>query len=312
MPEFSPVSRAVVTGASGFLGRHVCRELAGRGCEVSVIRRPDAGPCSEDVHPIACDPADVEALTAVIGCARPDVIFHLAGRSRGSGAELEEANVGYARRLLRAARTMAVPPTFVAIGSAAEYGRPIRPDGVVNEDDECRPVSAYGVSKLEQTRIVLGAADAGLRVVVARLFNPIGRGSPAWSAFGRFAREVAAMPATGGTLTTGPVGAVRDFTDAAATARALVRLGELPAPGGLLVNVCSGQGTRVGHAVERLIALAPVVVRHRVDVGLGGTSDLDVVIGDPSRLAGLGIRLPPLDLDAALAGMLDEHREIAR
>ncbi len=294
-------SRALVTGAGGFVGRHLCRALREAGLHVSVLTRPGSV-APPGVQSVLVDPADVASMRAAVAGHPCDLVFHLAGTTRAEDAQ--EVNVEYASRLLDVLADLPSPPVAVFAGSAAEYGRPSTSSGVVSERDQCRPVSAYGTSKLAQTRLALAAAERGQAVVVARLFNPIGPGSPITSAPGDFVRQVASLTAAGGTLTTGPVDAVRDFTGITATVQALMALAEHPHARGRIVNVCSGRGVPMAALVEQLISLAPGCVTHRIDPRRGGTSTLPIVVGDDALLRDLGVTLPPLDLAAELRAML--------
>jgi GDP-4-dehydro-6-deoxy-D-mannose reductase len=293
--------RALVTGAGGFVGRHLCRALREAGMHVSALTRPGAVP-PPGVHGVPVEAADRASLRGAVAESAPDVVFHLAGTTRIEDAQ--EVNVEYASRLLDVLGDRPSPPVVLFAGSAAEYGRPANPDGVVSEGDECRPLSAYGTSKLAQTRLALAASGGGQPVIVARLFNPIGPGSPATSAPGEFVRQVASLPADGGTLTTGPVDAVRDFTGITATVDALIALALHPLARGRIVNVCSGHGVSIAELVAKLLRLAPGRVTHRIDPRRGGTSALPIVVGDNTLLRQLGVALAAPDLTAELRVML--------
>ncbi len=69
----------LVTGAGGFLGRHLCRALAANGAEVWALgRHPSADPC-EGAQALLADAADLAQLRAAFRRARPELVFHLAG-----------------------------------------------------------------------------------------------------------------------------------------------------------------------------------------------------------------------------------------
>src|SRR4051812_9869261 len=69
--------RALVTGASGFVGGIVCRRLLERGDEVhALVRR--AGPAPAGTTPAPADLSDADALHAAVAAAAPDVVVHLA------------------------------------------------------------------------------------------------------------------------------------------------------------------------------------------------------------------------------------------
>jgi GDP-4-dehydro-6-deoxy-D-mannose reductase len=307
------MSVALVTGPGGFLGRYVCRELASRGIEFVALTRAE-GAIEDASRTISLSGGPgKEQLGTIFEEVRPRAIYHLAGTSRIDDLEgLYRANVFYAGAILEAALASDARPAVLLVGSAAEYGQPVHRDMSVRETDPCNPLSAYGISKLAQTHHGMAAAARGLPVVVARLFNPIGAASPTTTALGSFVSQVAAIGPSGGALTTGPLQAVRDFADAAAAARVMVTLAETQSAMGQIVNVSTGIGTGLDEMVRRLIRIAGVPVRHKIDRRRHGTSDLDVVIGDPGRLASLGLAMAIPDFDALLAGMLEAARRSER
>ncbi|MGX9944833.1 NAD-dependent epimerase/dehydratase family protein [Bradyrhizobium denitrificans] len=302
---------ALVTGASGFLGRYVWRELTKRGMEAVALCR---SPGSADARSILLPRTPTRhELRVILDGVRPSMIFHMAGLTRSDVPEdIYQANVLLTVHLLEAALSVDQSPTVVLVGSAAEYGRSIHRDCIVRETDPCLPLSLYGISKLTQTHHGLAAHARGLPVIVARLFNPIGAGAPHTTALGSFVRQVAATSTSGQTLRTGPLNAVRDFLDAADAARALIDLAETPSAVGQVVNVCTGVGNTVQHLVDRLMRVANVPIAHEIEAKRSGTSDLDAVIGDTTRLRQLGIVIPPPNIDVILRQMLEAARAEAR
>jgi GDP-4-dehydro-6-deoxy-D-mannose reductase len=294
---------ALVTGARGFLGRHVCRELDRRGIDVFAISRSAQGADARSIA-ISATPS-VADLVQILHRVEPSMVFHLAGTTNADPiADLYQANVVLGVQLMEAALRCDVRPTMVLVGSAAEYGRPVRDDGMVRETDPCAPENAYGISKLSQTLHGLAAFRRGLPVVAARLFNPIGVGAPSANLLTSVLRQLASAHPGGGQLTTGPLAAIRDFIDVSDAAHALVDLAHMPQACGQIVNLCTGIGTRVQGLVDQLVATAALPIRHEIDLRLKGTSDLDVVVGDPERHRAFGLLIPPPDLERILGAML--------
>lgn len=287
--------RALVTGAGGFLGRHVVDRLCEIGAEVFTLGIERAGKLASDRAFLLKTPVDGAGIETAMRASRPNLVFHLAGTPNAEPLEdTYRVNVLFGVHLLRAALQQSSPPRVLLAGSAAEYG-PVEDAALpVTEDTPCRPVSAYGITKLAQTHHGLAVA-ARQPVVVARLFNVIGRGMPSHLALGAFAAQIRAMPAEGGILRSGPLARERDFVEAGATAALLVDLLRNPAAAGRIVNVCSGQATSLAELTAALITASGRPVAMQVDTSPAGNSDMIRHWGSAARLASLGYQLPPPD-----------------
>ena len=170
--------KALVTGASGFIGRRLASTLAERGHDVVCLVRP-----TSDIQPlkglplkfVVGDLGDPSSLAAAV--ADRDHVFHLAGVIQALGEPaFEAANAGGTRRLVEACllRAPAIE-RFVLVSSIAAAG-PSPADRPMTEDDAPCPVSAYGRSKLAAERAVL-EAGARLPVTILRPPNVLGPGS---------------------------------------------------------------------------------------------------------------------------------------
>lgn len=170
--------RALVTGASGFIGRRLVMELARRGHETACLVRPTSKTAPLRDLPVEFVLGDLgDAASLVHAVKGRDYVFHLAGVIQAvDGPAFEAANALGTRNLvdacLRAAPTI---KKFVFVSSIAAAG-PSPPGKFLTEDDEPRPVSAYGRSKLAAEHIVLAAKDK-LPVTIVRPSNVLGPGS---------------------------------------------------------------------------------------------------------------------------------------
>jgi GDP-4-dehydro-6-deoxy-D-mannose reductase len=296
--------KALVTGAGGFVGRHLLAHLAASGVEVVSLGRGDPADSVPGRAFRIADLGDEAAIAAVLRESAPDLIFHLAGTA--AAEPLEEAyrvNVLFAARLLAAARRLPVPPRILLAGSAAEYGPMDEAQLPVSEAAACRPVSVYGITKLAQTLHGLAAAP-DLPVVVARLFNVIGGDMPGHLALGAFAAQIRAMPATGGVLRTGPLARERDFVEAAPTVALLLDLLRDARAAGQVVNICSGRPTSLADLTAALVRAAGRPVDIQEAAGRVGNSEMIRHWGSAARLEAWGYRLPPPDADRVAAMLL--------
>jgi nucleoside-diphosphate-sugar epimerase len=162
--------RVLVTGASGFLGGAVCRELRRRGHEpVALVRRPGSGPA--DVEEVRGDLADERALRAALESARPEVVVHLAAEiaSQRDATRIEEVNVQGTRRLLEAAEATGARRVVFASTVVTGDAR-----GALLEESSALPVeTAYGRSKQAGERLL---SESPLESVVLRPSHVYGPG----------------------------------------------------------------------------------------------------------------------------------------
>jgi GDP-4-dehydro-6-deoxy-D-mannose reductase len=257
----------LVTGATGFLGRHCLAALAAAGppgVEVMALARgPKPGGPGEG-HFIAADLAEPADVARVLAATAPAVVMHLAGQTPPASPEaFYRGNTLATLHLLDALRARTQPVRVVLVGSAAELGSLAAEDLPVAEDFPCRPVDSYGLSKWLATTAGL-AARPPLEVVVARLFNPIGPGMPPGQAFGRFAALLAEPGPDPLRLTVGDLDSRRDFIDVRDVARALIALA-VHGRAGRVYHVGTGESRRVGDGLEDLIALSGRAVNVEVD-----------------------------------------------
>jgi nucleoside-diphosphate-sugar epimerase len=244
------MSRWLVTGGSGFLGRHVLNAVEGAGSEAIALGRRRPADWPEDRF-VRADLDDALELVRAFDRIRPEVVIHTAGRTPPAPSEvLHEANVGGTSRLLEALRASGRPVRLVLAGSAAELG-PV-PTDRLPADEGCppRPTEPYGLSKWAASWLVRRAEG-----IVGRIFNPIGPGLPASQAFGRFASILAAAGPDPIRLSVGDLAARRDFVDVRDAAQALVALG-LRGRTRSLYHIGTGRSRSVGEGLEELIRLS--------------------------------------------------------
>jgi dihydroflavonol-4-reductase len=154
---------AFVTGATGFIGRHLVTALADQGVEVRALVRSPARAghlMRAGVRTVAGSLADVAAWRhELVGC---DTVFNVGGLVAACRRDdLFAVNGRAAGALADACAAGDAPPTLVHVSSLAAAGPPPRGKAIRDEHDPFAPVSDYGASKL------LG--DAELRRRAARL-----------------------------------------------------------------------------------------------------------------------------------------------
>lgn len=295
--------RSLVTGSTGFAGRHLVEHLAEAGDAVNGIDR------SEGV-----DITDPRAVVTAFEAVRPEVVYHLAGWADVGASWKEpratfEANAIGTLHVLDAARAVGARRVIV-VGSADVYGTVTEDELPLTEQQPVRPTSPYAASKLAAEALAQQAwLGYGLETIIVRAFNHLGpRQSPSFVAPG-LAERIARNEQEGhDTIEVGNLTARRDFTDVRDVVRAyrMLALGGSP---GEAYHVCSGRDVSIGDLAERLLALAERPMTLVADPDLQRPVDLPVLRGDSSKLAAATGWEPQIELDQTLADVLAEARQ---
>jgi nucleoside-diphosphate-sugar epimerase len=256
-------SRALVTGASGFVGRALCAALRARGDHVrAVMRRPAAGPWDEQWN------LELGAGGVPAELARDvDAVWHLAGRAhpaqeppavRGPGGRAEAAAAAdlAATEALLAAVAATGAPRLVLASSVKAAGLPAR--GPADERTATPPETRHGQAKREAERLVLAAAERhGLHACVVRSAPVYGPGCG--GGLGRMLRAVdhGRFPAVP------EVGNRRSLVGIDDLVAALLLAAERPEAAGQTYVVCDGQAysTRRVHLAMASALGRPLPVR---------------------------------------------------
>jgi nucleoside-diphosphate-sugar epimerase len=167
--------RVLITGASGFIGGALSRQLLDGGHDVlALVRRPGTAPAGTAA--VVADLGDGAALARTLEQAQPECVFHLAAEiaSQRSEAKLRAVNVDGTRRLLQACTALArngeSGPRFVFCSTVVTGDA----DGAQLSEETPLPVQTpYGRSKQEGERMAL---DSGLPAVVVRPSHVYGPG----------------------------------------------------------------------------------------------------------------------------------------
>ncbi len=190
-----PRGPVLLTGASGFVGAAVMRALVGSGYEVrALVRSPHSFHASPGVTACVGDiPAGASTRAAARGCAS---VIHCAADYRlslgpGDAARMIAANVGGTTNVLRAAQAAGAKRLVhcSTVGTLAFQ----RTGKVCTENDRASSPAAlvgpYKRSKWAAERLVLGAASAGLEVVVVQPSTPVGSGDHRPTPTGKIIRD---------------------------------------------------------------------------------------------------------------------------
>ncbi|MFO7675814.1 MAG: GDP-mannose 4,6-dehydratase [bacterium] len=313
----------LITGITGFAGSHLAELLLGRGdCEVHGIirwrsRTENIEGIRDRLHLHVCDLRDTTSIYEVIARVRPEMVFHLAAQSFvpmswTAPAETLSTNIIGQANLFEAIRAAGlIESCRVQIaGSSEEYGLVHPEETPIKETNPLRPLSPYGVSKVAQDLMGYQYHQSyGLKVIRTRGFNHTGPRRGEVFATSNFARQVALIE-TGKqppVISVGNLDAVRDFTDVRDTVRAYRLVLEKGEPGEVY-NVATGKGWRIGAMLDILLGLAKVKVEVKPDPARMRPSDVELLLGDPSKLRARTGWEPEYRFEQTMADLLDYWR----
>lgn len=284
----------MITGITGFAGRHLSAALRERGERVcGFAQDPGDDPLQsariEGAELHLGDVRDADHLARILATERPSTVYHLAAVShvgdswKHRRATLEVNLLGTDAVLDAVARTDTAIKV-VQISSGQVYSATDESSMPLGEEATLRPRSPYASSKLCAEILGRQAADAGLaHVVIVRPFNFAGPGQAPTFVCSDFARQIALAEISGrADLQVGNLAARRDFTDVRDVVRGFQAAAER-GDSGSTYNLCSGRGIAVQEILDGLLGLSPAEIRVEIDPERFRPVDVPLFIGDGTR-----------------------------
>jgi GDP-4-dehydro-6-deoxy-D-mannose reductase len=269
----------LVTGAAGFVGRHLLTALSAAYPDVTL-------------HTRSFDLRDAAAVERAVQDADPHVCVHLAAVSAIAEAQNNpdsawQVNLHGTLYLARALLRHAPGCQMLFVSSSDIYGATFRSGVALDEAALLAPMNAYAETKAAADLAMGSMAARGLRVIRLRPFNHIGPGQSAAFVVASFARQIARIEAglQDPVLQVGNLDTWRDFLDVRDVCAAYVACidrRDVIEPGTIL-NIASGHPRRVGDVLRELATLAVVEMEIRVDRSRVRDTDILKACGDASR-----------------------------
>jgi GDP-4-dehydro-6-deoxy-D-mannose reductase len=299
-----PPGRILVTGATGFVGRHLLPELRRRFPEAQVT-------------PTTCNIADRDAVAAQVQSARPDAVVHLAGIAAPVAAGRDpdlawRVNLHGALNLAHALQQTAPECLLLFVSSGDAYGASFRTGLPVDENAPLAPLNTYSATKAAADLALGAMAAEGLRCIRVRPLNHTGPGQSDAFVVPAFARQVARIAAglQAPVLEVGSLDPRRDFLDVrdvcAAYATVLERADKLAS--GLILNLASGVARRIGDVLDALLDAAATRAEIRTDTARMRRSEIALAIGDASLARRTLDWAPSIPWTRTLADVLEDWR----
>ena len=295
--------KVLITGATGFLGRHLVEMAAETGAIVITTSRSEA--TTGSAGHVAMDLCDRAGVLAMLREVAPSGILHtaVAGASEEVGfAQLMRTNLVGTENLLAAALALPQPPTVVLAGTGYEYAPQSRD---LTEGDPVCPTTPYGISKAAAA-FCAGIYATQMPITLLRIFNVYGPGERE----PRLLPYIAACAKAGRVVELSDCEQVRDFVFVKDVAALFWRALECsPRDRRLrILNVCSGSPV----PLKQFVTVVLEALRER---GLSPQAKFGVrpyragepmyYAGDTGRLQETLGMLPSTNLQAGIRQTLD-------
>lgn len=287
--------RALITGAEGFVGGHLCEYLLKHTdwtlTGTVLGQSDDVKPANPRLKLHSLDLRAPDSVRLLVERTEPDYVFHLAAQSFvptsfSAPWDTLENNIKSELNLLEAVRRSGHETRFLVVGSNEEYGAPSPEELPQTEQSPLRPNNPYAVSKVTQDFLGLQYHLAyGMDVVRVRPFNHTGPGQSPRFVVPAFASQVARIEAglQEPVMRVGNLSTSRDFTDV----RDMVRgywLAVTEGEAGEVYNLASGQAYSIQGLLETLVDQSGVEIRVEVDPERYRPVDVPVVYGSAEKL----------------------------
>jgi len=314
------MSRSVlITGAGGFVGRHLIQYALNRDADVVGLRKPGKSRIAPgQVDWYSVDVTNQSRITQVISRLDPDWVFHLAGvshvpRSIKHPRKTYQVNFKGTLNLLESLSSHNGQTSVLLAGTASEYGETARDYIPLSESDPLAPNTPYGVSKASMD--LLGGQwghSSQLDVIRVRASPHTGPGQRDRFVCSNFARQVSAIErGSKPVLNVGNVGVVRDILDVRDVVDAYWKLMNSDVTTGVF-NVCRGEGHALEQVIEILRNLTDGSFEVEPEPERKRSDEIFKIVGDPSLLKTQVDWTPNYELRRTIEDLLSYWREQER
>jgi len=285
--------RVLVTGASGFVGRHLIRLLRSHRHTVygtSFPKRPTERVSEAKIF--RCDVRDAARLRAIVRRTRPQRVYHLAAYSSvvnsfGDFRNVYDTNFWGTFNVLEAVKQEAPKARVLVVGTGQCYGVAKRSQLPVTESQPLSPQSPYALSKAAADMLAAQYHQRfGLHIIRARPFNHTGPGQAPEFVCSDWARQIASaeLLLTPPILRVGDLTVRRDFSDVRDIVRAYELLLEKGKPGEAY-NVGSGRTTPMRQIAKLLTGFSSLPIQVSVQSRRLRPGEARTLYGSSRKLA---------------------------
>ena len=315
------MTRALITGVTGFVGSHLADLLLSKGYEVYGTYRwrspkENIEHIKDRVTLIDTDIRDAHNVEKTIKTVGPDEIYHLAAQSFVPSSweapqETLTTNIIGTVNILEGIRAANKEIKLQVAGSSEEYGLVKADELPIKEGNPLRPLSPYGVSKVAADKLACQYHYSyGLKTVVTRAFNHSGPRRGEVFVDSNFAKQIVMIEKKKAKpiMHVGNLTAKRDFTDVRDIVIAY-NLALQKCDFGEVYNICSEKTRTMQEVLDMLLKLTDVKIEIKQDQSRMRPSDVQVLLGDSSKFRKKTGWKPTITYEKTLEDTLNFWRE---
>ncbi|MEW6536291.1 MAG: SDR family NAD(P)-dependent oxidoreductase [Candidatus Auribacterota bacterium] len=318
------MNSAIVTGACGFVGRHLVQALLDQGIRTFGTYRTqqelDAFPqeLKSATTLYHCDITNPEKIKEVISTYDYDAIFHLAGIAHVPYAErnFDEAfavntvGTGHILEALKSNKQC----LMVYVSSSEVYGRQYQGTVPYTESHPIEPSTLYGITKYSAEMLCdLYFKNWGVRSIIFRPFNHIGPFQSSLFVASDFARQIAAIEKelSEPRMSVGNLSVKRDFSDVRDVVQGYIVAAKKHLHGNdvEMYNICSGKAVTIQELLDILLSLSETPITVDIDSAKLRKNENPILFGSYQKLNQHTGWKPSIPLRASLKDILDYWRK---
>lgn len=270
-------ARVLITGARGFIGHHIVKELLNQNANILTCDRTKADFNNEKVICKQVDILNRENLFRCIADFQPTSVIHLAAIASpvyGNIAELYDINVRGTENLLSGLKS---GTRVVLTSTAGVYGNSEK--RLITEDTPYNPQNHYSLSKMVMEYIAKTYQDE-LDIKIIRPFNIIGHGQKENFLVPKL---INAFTTKQPILSVGNIDTYRDFVDVDFASKVFCKVAITSDMPENILNICTGLGTKGRDILNILTELTGYSPNLQVNPTFLRKNEIMRLVGDPTK-----------------------------
>lgn len=308
--------RILVTGANGFVGKHLIQALCRRRHQVFAAGVHESHAVSPEIATLHFDIVNYLDVKKCMQQVNPDGVIHLAAQSMVKASWEDPTNTVNINilgtvNIVRAVKEVVPNARVLTIGTSEEYGLTGKKGIPLTEDDKCLPQNPYAISKLAAGQFALQIAQKDqLNVIHVRPFNHFGPGQRTGFVVSDFASQIVQIERNliPPIIRVGDLTAQRDFTDVRDIVEAYIALMENIEVCNGIYNICSGTAHSIEAILDQLLGYAATPITIDVDQSLFRPVEVPLFVGSAQKIQDVVGWRPKRDFRASILETLQWWR----